>query len=88
MHVYIHIRTITYIQLVELPDNAGPQRGKRCSECGGRGTDEKEDLHDTLLQSKMESVLFEYNDMLTRTLEAQRHFFESESLREKTCMHV
>lgn len=68
-------------KLVELPDSGShsAHKGKRCSECGGGASSSvgaDKELHDTMLESKMESVLMEYNEMLTRTLEQQRHFFE------------
>lgn len=59
-------------KLVELPEGQGrevPRRGKEASE-----DDDK--MGEAMMASKMDNVLLQYNDMLTRTLEAQRIFFE------------
>ena len=51
-------------KLVELPEG---QKSK---------SEEDAKLQDALVGSKLDSVLHEYNDMLTRTLDDQRRFFE------------
>jgi len=54
-------------KLVELPE--GDHKGQRKGEEAGK-------LEEALVGSKLESVLQEYNEMLTRTLDDQRRFFE------------
>ena len=59
-------------KLVELPEGgAGGAMNKTKEQAEG---DAK--LEEALIGSKLESVLQEYNDMLTRTLDDQRKFFE------------
>jgi len=57
-------------KLVELPE--GSHKSKAAGE---DAADDK--LQDALVGSKLDSVLQEYNDMLTRTLDDQRRFFEN-----------
>lgn len=54
-------------KLVELPE--GGHKGRQKGE-------EDSKLEEALVGSKLDSVLAEYNDMLTRTLDDQRRFFE------------
>ena len=57
-------------KLVELPE--GSHKSKAAGEEAADGK-----LQDALVGSKLDSVLQEYNDMLTRTLDDQRRFFEN-----------